>query len=267
MIHDVLRGEWGFDGLVVSDWFGLHSTAEGVTAGLDLEMPGPTLHRGQKLVDAVAEGKASAADVRRSARQVLASMLRLGAFDDGRPGPELTRDLPEDRALVRHAGAEGMVLLRNEPADAPVLPLRVGDLRRVAVIGPNAAAARPRGAAAPTCPPPTFQSARCTVGPARSGRRRRDLCGWLHHAQTSPHVVAGVVHSLRCRLVQIARRCADAGRPTRRVDDGGVEPDDVGGGPHRSQVGSAAPGFSARFHTTFTPDVNGTWQFGVGRDR
>ena len=63
MIDVVLRGEWGFDGLVMSDWFGLHSTAEGVVAGLDLEMPGPTLHRGQQLVDAVAEGFAQGAHV------------------------------------------------------------------------------------------------------------------------------------------------------------------------------------------------------------
>ena len=68
-VADVLRGEWGFDGLVMSDWFGLHSTAEGVIAGLDLEMPGPTLHRGRKLLDAVDEGKVTAADVRRAAPQ------------------------------------------------------------------------------------------------------------------------------------------------------------------------------------------------------
>ena len=57
MIDGVLRGEWGFDGLVMSDWFGLHSTAEGVVAGCDLEMPGPTLHRGQQLIDAVDRGR------------------------------------------------------------------------------------------------------------------------------------------------------------------------------------------------------------------
>ena len=73
-------------------------------------------------------------------------MHRLGAFDDGEPGPELTRDVPGDRALVRRAGAEGMVLLRNVggPDGAAVLPLR-SDLRRVAVIGPNAARGQSEG--------------------------------------------------------------------------------------------------------------------------
>ena len=45
LLADVLRGEWGFEGTVMSDWFGLHSTVEGIRSGLDLEMPGPTLHR------------------------------------------------------------------------------------------------------------------------------------------------------------------------------------------------------------------------------
>ena len=53
LLAEVLRGEWGFGGLVMSDWFGLHSTAAGLHAGLDLEMPGPTRHRGQRLLDAL----------------------------------------------------------------------------------------------------------------------------------------------------------------------------------------------------------------------
>ena len=146
LIHGVLRGEWGFDGLVMSDWMGLHSTAPGVHAGLDLEMPGPTAHRGRKLVDAVGRGDVSAADVRAAARNVLLLADRLGAFDDGAPGPETTRDEPTDRALVRRAGAAGRVLLRNDVVDgAPVLPLGRDGLRRVAVIGPNAAVGQVMG--------------------------------------------------------------------------------------------------------------------------
>ncbi|MEY3745000.1 MAG: beta-glucosidase 2, partial [Actinomycetota bacterium] len=57
MLQGVLRHEWGFDGCVISDWFGVHSTAASVNAGCDLEMPGPTLHRGQQLIDAVERGE------------------------------------------------------------------------------------------------------------------------------------------------------------------------------------------------------------------
>ena len=264
MIHDVLRGEWGFDGLVMSDWFGLHSTAEGVTAGLDLEMPGPTLHRGQKLVDAVAQGEASAADVRRSARQVLASMLRLGAFDDGQPGPELSRDIPEDRALVRRAGAEGMVLLRNETPGAAVLPLRVGDLRRVAVIGPNAARGQTEGGGS------AHVHATHVSNPLEALSTRLGQAG------------VDVTYAVGCtthkRLPQLSPALCtpfivDLFRSLDAAQTPGTQPDVSSTAassrmmwmtdPVDPTVGSAAPGFSARFHTTFTPDVDGTWQFGV----
>ena len=264
MIHDVLRGEWGFDGLVMSDWFGLHSTAEGVTAGLDLEMPGPTLHRGQKLVDAVAGGEASAADVRRSARQVLASMVRLGAFDDGKPGPELTRDLPEERELVRRAGAEGMVLLRNEPPGAAVLPLRVGDLRRVAVIGPNSARGQTEGGGSAHVHA-THISNPLDALSARLGQAGVDV---TYAVGCTTHKRLPTLSPALCTpfTVDMFRSLDGAQTP-------GATPD-VSTTPASSRmmwmtdpidpnVGSAAPGFSARFHTTFTPDVDGTWQFGV----
>jgi beta-glucosidase len=50
LLTSVLRHEWGYDGIVMSDWFGSHSTVEAVNAGLDLEMPGPSRDRGGKLV-------------------------------------------------------------------------------------------------------------------------------------------------------------------------------------------------------------------------
>ena len=60
LLTEILRGQWGFDGLVMSDWFGSHSTAPTVNAGLDLEMPGPTRDRGEKLVAAVRAGEVPA---------------------------------------------------------------------------------------------------------------------------------------------------------------------------------------------------------------
>jgi beta-glucosidase len=131
LVADVLRGEWGFDGLVMSDWFGLHSTVEGVKAGLDLEMPGPTLHRGEKLLQAVEAGDVTADELRVLARRVLALLERTGALDADGPGEETTRHDPADMVLVQNRAALG--------SDAPALPLRPEGLRRVALIGPNAA--------------------------------------------------------------------------------------------------------------------------------
>lgn len=138
LIDDILRGEWGFDGLVMSDWLGNHTTVESIEAGLDLEMPGPGFHRGQKLVEAVRQGRVSAESVRRSARRVLALGRRLGAETGVNLSEERGVDRPETRRLVRRAAAEGSVLLTNNDKLLPLAPDR---LKRLAVIGPNAARA------------------------------------------------------------------------------------------------------------------------------
>ncbi len=265
MIDDVLRGEWGFDGLVMSDWFGLHSTAEGVIAGVDLEMPGPTLHRGPKLLEAVEQGKASAADVRRAARNVLSAMHRLGAFDDGEPGPELTRDVPEDRSLVRRAGAQGMVLLRNERAgDVPVLPLRLDGVNRVAIIGPNAARGQTEGGG----------SAHVHATHLSNPLEALSVALGKHGIEVT-HAVGCPTHK-RLPALQPAL-CTpfvvDFFRDVEGADASEAQPD-LSTTPESSRimwmsdpidpdVGSAIPGFSARFRTTFTPDVTGAWEFGV----
>ena len=134
LLTDVLRREWGFDGVVMSDWWGLHATADGLRAGLDLEMPGPPLHRGDRLLAALEVGAADPADLDASVARLLRLAERTGALDDG-PGPETTVDEPAERALVRRAASEAMVLLE----DRGLLPLTAGDLGLVAVIGEAAA--------------------------------------------------------------------------------------------------------------------------------
>ena len=57
MLTEILKNEWGFQGLVMSDWFATHSTAPAANAGLDLEMPGPALYFGRKLTRAVKKGE------------------------------------------------------------------------------------------------------------------------------------------------------------------------------------------------------------------
>ena len=265
MVDTVLRGEWGFDGLVVSDWFGLHSTAEGVIAGLDLEMPGPTLHRGQKLLDAIERGEVAAADVHRAARNVLATMQRLGAFDDGGPGPETSRDEPEDRALVRRAGAEGMVLLRNEPAGgATVLPLRIGELRRVAVIGPNAARGQTEGGGSAHVHP-THVSNPLDALTGRLGAHGIEVThaiGCPTHKRLPP-LRSGLCSPIVVELFRdVAGAATEGATPdltttarTSRIM-WMVDPIDA-------TVPPPLPGFSARLRTTFTPDVSGPWEFSV----
>ena len=141
LLTTVLRREWGYDGVVMSDWFGSHTTVASVVAGLDIEMPGPPRDRGAKLVAAVRNGEVPADVVRARARNVLLLLERTGALDDHAGRPEAANDRPEHRALIRRAGAEGTVLLKNDGGVLPLEPMP----GRIAVIGPNAKTAQIMG--------------------------------------------------------------------------------------------------------------------------
>jgi beta-glucosidase len=136
LLGAILRGEWGFDGVVVSDWLATRSTAPSLRAGLDLEMPGPPRRYGPALAEAIRRGDVPADTLDTSVRRMLRLLVRTGAADapDG-PAPETGVDRPAHRALAREAAAAGLVLLRNAGG---LLPLDSGRLRRLAVIGPNA---------------------------------------------------------------------------------------------------------------------------------
>jgi beta-glucosidase len=138
LLTGILRGEWGFDGFVVSDWFATQSAAPAAAAGLDLEMPGPARRFGGDLEAAVASGEVPEAVLDEMVRRMLRARLRTGAFEEDSERPERAVDRPEHRALAREAAAAAIVLLRNEGS---VLPLDAARLTRLAVVGPNAASA------------------------------------------------------------------------------------------------------------------------------
>lgn len=142
LLTDILRNEWGFEGLVMSDWFGTKSTAAAVNAGLDLEMPGPPVWRGEKLLQAFRAGEVDEATIDRSVRRLLRIIVKSGAFENPEDRPEQAVDKPEHRALARQAAAEGIVLLKN---DGNILPLSTDKIRSLAIIGPNAKVARIMG--------------------------------------------------------------------------------------------------------------------------
>ncbi len=130
----ILRQEWGFPGLVMTDWFGLSKTEEAARAGLDLEMPGPARSSGPRLAEAVRSGRVEESLLDAAVARILGVFDRVGALDDPPLGEERPVDRPEDHTLTRRAAAAAMVLLTNRG----VLPLARGGLRRVAVLGANA---------------------------------------------------------------------------------------------------------------------------------
>ena len=131
VLTQIVKQEWGFPGLVMSDWFGTHSDDATVMGGLDLEMPGPARFMGPKLAQAVADGRVDPARVADAARRVAHTARQVTGAKAAPLAPA------EAQEVLEEAAAAGMVLLRNE---GNMLPLAPGAVRRIAVIGPNAAA-------------------------------------------------------------------------------------------------------------------------------
>ncbi|MBF6336744.1 glycoside hydrolase family 3 C-terminal domain-containing protein [Nocardia abscessus] len=137
LLTDVLRGEWGFDGAVVSDWGAVADRTASVTAGLDLEMPGGSGVSDTQVVAAMAEGALDPADVDRAARNVARLAARVVA---GRELGDAPDNADEHHRLAREIAARCVVLLRN---DRDLLPLTPG--RSLAVIGEFAVEPRYQG--------------------------------------------------------------------------------------------------------------------------
>ncbi len=162
LVRGILRDEWGWDGVLMSDWHATHDTAAAAVAGLDLEMPGPPKHFGPRLAEAVRKGEVPEQTLDEMALRLLQLARRVGALPargavagsgtapagrgaatagSGAATDAATATAPihlsdsAAAALVRRAAVESFVLLRNDG----ILPLETRGLRRVAVIGPMAA--------------------------------------------------------------------------------------------------------------------------------
>ncbi|KDR82279.1 hypothetical protein GALMADRAFT_264459 [Galerina marginata CBS 339.88] len=141
LITKTLREEWKFDGMVMSDWYGVYSIDHALKAGLDLEMPGTNKWRSLDLLNrSLQSRKITLRTIKERARNVLQLVQKCakGAPEilDG-DGIERTVDTPESTALLRKVAAESIVLLRNEGS---ILPLKAQELTKVAIVGPNAKA-------------------------------------------------------------------------------------------------------------------------------
>jgi beta-glucosidase len=134
VLRDILRGEWGFDGTVMSDWGGVNSTVESIKAGCDIEFPYSDKWRFEKVLDALKEGRIDEADIDRAAENVLTLVERTKGSDLTPEAAEREDNREETRKLIHELGVQGLTLLKNEGSILPINPATA----KVAVIGPNA---------------------------------------------------------------------------------------------------------------------------------
>ncbi len=151
LLRELLRGELGFEGLVMSDWEATRSTEASARAALDLVMPGPGGPWGAALLAAVRSGAVDEAAIDEKVLRLLGLAARIGALEGASAAPARAYDGGEIAALLRRGAAAGFVLVSNRDG---LLPLDPAPLRRLAVIGANAASARTLGGGSATVFPP-----------------------------------------------------------------------------------------------------------------
>jgi beta-glucosidase len=192
LLDTVLRGQWGFDGFVQSDFGATHSTVPSALAGEDLEMPtGEFFDTAMR--DAVTSGQISESVIDRMIARRYAVMIRFGLFDR----PLTLSPIPAERngAIARQVAEQGTVLLKN--ADAQ-LPLDPATTRKVAVIGPFAGAAYTGGGGSSHVVP------LYTVDPVTGVRNRLGAGADVSYADGSdPAAAADLARSADVALVMV----------------------------------------------------------------
>ncbi|MDN4473819.1 beta-glucosidase [Demequina zhanjiangensis] len=153
LLQDPLKDEWGFDGVVISDWTAVRSVEASALAAQDLAMPGPESPWAHGLLDAVRDGRVPESAVDEKVRRLLLLALRVGAIE-GQPQPERIELAPVETAIAtaRKAAVEGSVLLANDG----ILPLSAP--ASIAVIGEGAVHARSQGGGSATVIPASVVS-------------------------------------------------------------------------------------------------------------
>ena len=260
LLTDLLRREWAFDGLVVSDWFGTRTIAS-LVAGLDLEMPGPAAVLGHHVGAAVEAGDVSVDVIEQAAQRVLDLMERTRS---GQQGLDDRATAADASSTARDAATEAIVLLANNG----VLPLDATAGPRIALVGWRADRPEIQGGGSAQVTPPYV------ITPLQ-GIADRAGAGAVTFETGRPTPVSATIGG---------RRLASADGAERSVRIDYFARGDLSGPPRHTEtlpetlavwLGEPAPGvppgdFSARLHADFAPEVSGAWTLsvsgiGVGR--
>jgi beta-glucosidase len=142
LLTDVAKKEWGFDGVMMSDWFATYDGVAAANAGQDLEMPSGAFMNRQTLMPAIEQGKVTTATIDDKVRRILRTAIRFGWLDRDQTDYAIPRLNQQGRLAALDAAREAIVLLKN---DRGVLPLDRKKIKAVAIIGPLAYPASPVG--------------------------------------------------------------------------------------------------------------------------
>jgi len=140
--NDVVKKEWGFNGIVMSDWTSTYDAIGAANAGLDLEMPSGKFLNREKLLPAIQQGKVSIATIDDKVRRILRVGAQFGWLDRDQTDLSISRYNRQGREVALQAARESMVLLKNQ---GPVLPIHKNNIKSVALIGPDSYPAVPDG--------------------------------------------------------------------------------------------------------------------------
>lgn len=142
LVMDILKGEWGYQGVLLTDWHVDINTYDAAVNGLDLEMGTKVddyqdYFLAQPFLKMIEEGKIAESVADEKARRILRVQHTIGMYDENRlPG---ARNTKEHQAAARKIASEGVVLLKNDPVgESPVLPLDRNKIKNILVLGPNA---------------------------------------------------------------------------------------------------------------------------------
>ncbi|MDX6501526.1 MAG: beta-glucosidase [Blastocatellia bacterium] len=139
---DVAKNEWGFRGIIMSDWTSTYDGIAAANGGLDLEMPAGAFMNRKTLLPAIEQRKVTVATIDEKVRRILRTAIRFGWLDRDQTDFSIPRYNQQGRSVALAAAREGQVLLKNAGG---LLPLNKGKVRSIAVIGPNAYPAVPVG--------------------------------------------------------------------------------------------------------------------------
>lgn len=255
LLTTVLRDDWNYDGVMMSDWGAVHGTMGPLLAGLDLEMPWPTHLALEKVKPLVENGVVSETMIDVKVRRLLNWMDRFGWLDKDVADSSIPLDNPEGAGVALEVARSGLTLLKNDD----LLPLDRSRIRRVVLVGSNAERTPVGGGGSGYTEP--FESVSVLEGLAAALGDRVTVIGGSTLAANLIAMQALPDIDGEAFSAEFFDNPTFAGQPVARTEVKKVEIDLPGGSGQVAVAGMKPGKFSARYRATITPDADNRYTF------